>query len=53
MTEEALGLLLQQIGEPEAGAELLAHVYPVYLKQPGPEHPYTRQLAKQLGKESS
>ncbi len=45
MTGVNLGFLLLELEEAESGATLLAHAYGVFLKQLGPDHPYTRQLA--------
>jgi tetratricopeptide (TPR) repeat protein len=45
ITEANLGYLLRQLGEQEKAAELLAHAYGVFLRDLGPEHPHTRQLA--------
>jgi len=53
MTEEALGYLLLEQGDIEAGAKLLAHAYTVFQKALGPNHPNTRRLAAWFAKNSS
>ena len=42
-------MLLFKFNEIPRAVELLVHAHGVFQRQLGPDHPYTRQLAKLLG----
>lgn len=48
ITEMALGSLFAELGETRSAEPLLQHAHQVFLRTLGPEHPYTKRLARRV-----